>query len=340
MNIISQVHAIRGVIDSANFKEVLRYVSLATKEKFQWNVGANVRNGKIWASYVTGTAGSKLWFDDEVGLGSVAFYLTGTACERMGLRNCWRMIVGLKYAFDARFTRIDLKCRVPSTLFTPNKLFALGQRGQLVGCRNKPSRVQSECKLWRGGVETTGYSYTTYFGSRQSQSYTRVYDPYSLHGVKDCTDIEVEFKEEKAQAIGKAMVALPVGVKIKVIAQKIVDLVFGQIDFREPRKASYSLERRERLPQWQSILDSVKAVPLKVIAPVIGSSLSRFKRFLERQVLNGLSALCSSYGLGSTLSWLREEVITRESSLPRGWLALVEEARNTSELADLTIESL
>lgn len=340
MEIITQVHAIRGVIDSAIFSEVLRYVSLATKEKFIWNVGANTRNGKIWTSFVSGTAGSKLWFDEEHVDGSVAFYLTGTACERMGLRNAWRMIIGLKHAFNARFTRIDLKCRVPSSLFTPNKLFALGQRGQLVGCRKKPSRVQSESKIWRDGCEVSGYAYTTYLGSRQSQSYTRVYDPYALHGVKDSTDIEVEFKEEKAESIAEQMFRMPIGIKIKVIAQKIVDLVFGQIDFREKRKASYSLERRERLPQWQAILDAVNATPLKVVCPVMRTSLSRFKKFLERQVLNGLTALCSAYGLGSTLGWLREEVITRKNTLPRGWQSLIEEIRAISEFENLTIETL
>lgn len=326
------IHGFRATAKKQEAQTLVNYIVSSTKEQVEWRSESPTRSGRTWGGSAKGTAGSMFWFDTLEEKGDFGVAVSGKACERMGLRNTWRLIVGLSEWYKCKFTRIDCKVRVPSELVSPRQLFEVGKFGNFSGCVNLPEWRESPSKVWVNGKEFKGYAGTCYYGSRESEAFMRIYDPYNNHGAKDSTDIEIEYKKGKAVRVAQMLCSLKQGVTFEDIASMVASLAVSHFDFIDRSKGDKNLSRCPRLPFWQRVLDFIGAMKQKVDSVKVEPSLQKFRKYMERSVMGGLEALCQVYGNSSIYAWMQSKRLEKKENMPARWLALVAEAQNDEAL--------
>jgi hypothetical protein len=104
--------------------------------------------------------------------------------------------------------------------------------------------------------------YTIYCGSKKSDSFLRVYDALPVHG-EDAIRFESQFRRRIAHhafalLLGADYPKFADGAEISDILQRrAASLVTGSVDFRYPQEG-VRLERRERVPFWQSLCEDIE----------------------------------------------------------------------------------
>lgn len=284
----------------------------------------SIHCGCKWDNYATFTCGTRFYFnylDKDNGLIDGLLVVTGNALTRLSMRGGWRLLNCLRLGYNARFTRFDAKVRVPQNLFEYSDLHEVRETGNYSGFRNPPS-----CNISAEWVAKRLYkSETHYFGSRQSDSMTRIYDPFIKHLVLDCYDIEVELKDEKANQAVDILCSLPKGCTDQEIHQCLVDIVLGQIDFIDRDKGDRNLSRCPRLPWWQRVLDFCQSSPKKIKVGKYVPSIERSRKWFERQCAGFVAGYKKHLGSERFWAWFHELIAQKTENLPKHWVALSQE---------------
>lgn len=320
--ITAQIHWIQGVALVRDYQEFINFITASTKGVPNIKLGKGLKKGCYWEHSAYSTCNSQFYFNDidQFGYYRIGFSLSGSTCERMGVRNSYRLIRGLRCHYKAGFTRIDLKIRVSDKLISLDDVLESGKNMDFTGFRNPPSNVVSRKKNSDGSLKE---SITVYFGSRESDCFMRFYDPYECHGVEDSVDIETVFKDTKACEISDLFSELENGCDDTLIGQLIASLVVGQIKFID-RSGGKRASRCQMLIWWSNLLSLVGG-HIKILGAKSIKSFEKFLGFLDRQVVAGLAALRSSRGMSYVMNLLRDLINNKVDFLSQDWLNLVEE---------------
>lgn len=137
---------------------------------------------------------------------------------------------------------------------------------------------------------------THYFGSRESESFIRIYDCKYVHKF-DSQRFECEFKGEKAKFISYALSDFWLDSDDENLInaefqKKLAEFVTGSLLFidRSTLDSSGNLSSADVLPEWQSYLVKIaeNIVPVRVCPPREPQTVQRNDDWLSRQVANGL----------------------------------------------------
>lgn len=169
-------------------------------------------------------------------------------------------------------------------------------------------------KRTRKGLQTT-----LYLGSRQSESFIRIYDK------QDKVRYERELKDSKANEFFSlycdSFKSLQCGESFEeVIGSLIRDSLFSAIDFRE--RTDKNLKRCRRLTWWSYFLKDLSLSPLKLSPKSRETSLKKKKDWVENQVIPTLSVLKNVVPMFS--DWMRESINRATVKMNRNNQKLVE----------------
>jgi hypothetical protein len=198
-----------------------------------------------------------------------------------------------------------------------------GEKGNFTGVKNKPSQTTS--------FASDGYkSMTVYFGSSDSDSRTRIYDPREKHKVEGCCDIEAQLNDGKAQEFADILAKLPNGVTSEDVAQIVASTAVGQIKFID-RSSGKRASRCPILIQWEKLLELIGG-SLKIYAGRPVKTFEKVRNWFCKQVAPSLSAMCLAFGNDTIVSWLRDELLAGKERISDELMALVNEVKNGKQL--------
>lgn len=318
--ITPMLHWIQGVCVTQDLKGFVDFVSGMTHGEVAWQYGQGRHKGRYWTNTAVSTCGTMfLWNMLEGGFYRVWFSVNGSALERISLIDSCRLIMGLQCHYQVGFTRIDAKVRVPSWLISPEFAWMQGEKGNFTGVKNKPSETTS--------YSSDGYkSMTVYFGSSDSDSRTRIYDPREKHKVEGCCDIEAQLNDGKAQAFADIISNLPNDVVAEDLAQIVASTAVGQLKFID-RSSGQRASRCPVLIQWEKLLELIGG-SLKIYAGRPVKTFEKVRNWFCKQVAPSLSAMCLAFGNDTIISWLRDELLAGKERISDELMALVNEVKN------------
>jgi phage replication initiation protein len=167
---------------------------------------------------------------------------------------------------------------------------------------------------------------TLYFGSRQSQTMLRVYDKRLELAQKQRPEAneygvrwELEFKDERAQACGKALINLPPA----DWREFLVGLLRAYVDFRDTTREAepYEKYRAPLLAWWTELTEGF--VKARLVVQNDGTSLDDMCHWLGNYVSASLAVAYCQRGE----PWLRELIYTGSKKWKAKHFALLNEGR-------------
>jgi len=284
-----------------------------------------IKNGHMWDGYVSCTCGSKFYFlygenTDEVV--KILVFVPGSTCEHIGVFGTFLLMTNLRIFFDARYTRVDSKVRFPRSDVDFDQIILAGEKHNFKGARTKPKIVRSSEKFVNADLEYDFY--TIYFGSTESDSYARFYDSL-VHDVAGHIDLEVVFKDGLADSFVDAFMEFDKNTPRQDIYQKIADFVLSKVTFIDRSSNQKNMSRHPVLDWWQNLLDKFNHRRIKPVAKKIRKTFQRFKNYLSRSVISGLTALCLAHGTNAVFDWLERQIREKKQYLSDEWLAMIED---------------
>lgn len=178
------------------------------------------------------------------------------------------------------------------------------RKGQAV----KRSKQWQKIEKGDNGNQSTGY--TLYLGSRQSDTFLRVYDKAKQHRAegRECPDRwvrwELEIKCQRAEQCGRVLSAID-ETQFREFA---VGLLRSSVDFRD---TSYDAEAWERyrsplLPWWESLTAGFAKARLAV--QKVQKKIEDVKQWASKSLAPMLAVLCASREAGQ--AWLEQMIVT------------------------------
>ena len=325
---IAFIHWIQGVCDG-DFQGITEFIAKTIKKVPDYYMNTTIRIGKDWDGFAQFSDGVKTYYEGDKETTRVGFSIPGNVCEQMGTRNCWRLIRGLYFTYNCKFTRVDLKLRVNRKDCPIDRIEEEAKKKNITGVRTAPrTYIGREFKQGRL-IECK----TVYLGSKDSDCQLRFYDPLTMHKIEGKTDIEVELRDEKAQEAVKKLCDIESSLQNADNVERDVGImigriVLGQVNFIQ-RTKDKNIKRAKMLDFWKALLNLV-GKGIKLVTAFRKSSFDRFNRFLETKVLNGLAALEKLMGVIAFGRWQRVELAKRRENLPSHWEKLVEEEQRYS----------
>lgn len=325
---ITFVHWISGVC-VGDFEEITEFIAGTIKKVPVYHKDTTISNGTKWSGYAQFSDGVKTYYRECENTTRVLVSISGSVCEQMGTRDCWRLIRGLFECYKCKFTRLDLKLRVDKELCPIDRIWEESKRKNMTGVRTPPEKYTSGDWVEDEYIDRD----TVYLGSKHSDFRLRVYDPFTNHRVENKTDIEAQLRDKKAHLAAEMLCTVEDGWKSRESIEKDIGIMIGrvtlgQVTFIE-RTNDKNTKRAQVLDFWQALLDLV-GQGVKLVVGVRKASFERFRSFLNKQVLNGLAALQKSMGIMEFGDMLRTELAKRRDNLSREWEALVEEEQRYS----------
>lgn len=324
--ITPMIHWVQGVTITRDLKPFVKFITDFTRGEVVWKWGQGRFKGRYWDNTVMSTCGAMWLYNKlESGFYRIWFSISGSALERMSLDDSRKLITGLSCHYQVGFTRIDAKIRVPSWLISPAFAWEQGVKGNFSGVKKLPSETTS--------FASDGYkSQTVYFGSSDSDSRTRIYDPREKHKVEGCTDIEAQLNDGKAIAFAQIIADLPVTCSSEDFAQIVASAAVGQITFID-RSSGQRAARCPVLAQWAKLLDWIGG-SLKIYAGRAVKSFDKVKAWFSKQVAPSLSALGNAFGDDAVFAWVWDELVRAKTRVSPELNALVLEVHNQGQVFD------
>ena len=321
-------HWIQGVCDG-DFEEITEFIAKTIKKVPDYHRDTTIRIGKNWDGFAQLSDGVKTYYEGDEKTMRVGFSIPGSVCEQIGTRDCWRLIRGLYFTYNCKFTRVDLKLRVDRKDCPIDRVWEEAKKKNMTGVRTAPRIYVSGEFKGNKFIERK----TVYLGSKDSDFQLRIYDPFTNHKIEGKTDIEIQLRDKKAQEAVKKLCSIESSLQNadnieRHIGIMIGRIVLGQVDFKE-RTKDKNIKRAKMLDFWQALLDLV-GQGIKLVVRVRKSSFSRFDGFFNTKVLSGLAAKKKAMGSWAFWRFLRTALEERGENLPTHWEALVEEERRYS----------
>lgn len=250
--------------------------------------------------------------------GELMLQLSGKYWEEYSVVDQWRLIRGIKHAFNGRFTRIDLAIDdLENNVIPVEQMREARNSGNVKGFR-KWREVISGCI--DGEVARTDY-----YGSRESEKLIRIYKHDN-----EFFRMEGEYRSARAEAIVSILCGIERGSYEErspsefdyLLQQVMASIVVGTIDFVDRWKNSEFIDdsaKCKRLAFYQEFIDKIGG-SIKVSSPKKERSLSRTLAWMKRQVMPTLMAIRHGLRPEKWAEWLRDigsGVKERENSYHR-----------------------
>lgn len=302
----AMIHWVRlqAVVSKRIFDEVFH--DFFKDENYEVNEEANIKFYKGDPGYkckATGTQKQYMCWNEEGGKYTVALCMTGEWLEHKGTKETMRWLWWLDVEGFVP-TRLDPSVDDHQKTLDTNALMEALNDKNYTGFRDRKVIFSGKGEGWDG--------MTYNLGSRESESYTRIYETKVKHGFH-AYRTECELKGEKAKAGLKYLLEHYGKIREPWILRKddekeqarceswmagaIARLAVGQVDFVDKREtyANGSLEKAERLPFWQDFLSKVgEGVKIKIKAKK--RTLRKRGDWLLRGVSKSLAIV--AHGLG------------------------------------------
>lgn len=274
------------------FDELLEFICSITEQQMEFRISESpfYDGGNEYFSnrvqFTHGCVGGFNATDEEI---TYCIKLLGEYFENTSLINSWRLIRGLKNAFNCECTRLDSAIDDPTFEIIPiNEMIEADRNGQRMFYK-KYKNVTERNHL--------GKYYTThYFGSRQSGKMVRVYN----HD-EECLRLETEFKRQYARKIFDTISSIEREENLEQELMKVLaGVAVGAIDFRDNSnrndKQKASIKDTKRLDFWQKFIDLL-GKELRVKLPKVIRTVAKVKGWISHQVSATLSALKQGMGV-------------------------------------------
>ena len=314
-------------IATGTLERLLEFIKGSTGEEFTISAGSTKKGRKFQGGVAIGTAGTHVYYDDDTEECELLISMPGTPCRRMGTVNTWRFIKGLLCAYKCRFTRLDGKLRVPKYALCLNRMLKECLNKNVKGVRSLPTTMiqylEYEDKVYE--------CQTLYIGSRESDKYMRIYDPFKLHGISDAWDMELVMKDSYAQAFAEYICEMErtmdnINGFEHSLAVAIASAILQPIQFID-RSADKNSSRCPLLDFWQDLVDLVGYV-VKLVRPKKINTVQKNRQWLERAVANSLVMQKTVMGSGAFWKWFTDLLHQKSVHLPIRFEALIREFNN------------
>lgn len=310
---------------SQSLEDILTFISRFTDYRINETNEGSFLGYEGYPYQMVLSCGIKIYFRNELEPGELRVHIEGKCSGHMGTRLTVKIVRMLSHLKGADIRRLDIKVRLPDWLITSEELEELGLICKMPHLRSRP-RVN---KSWLKGKDygQTGWilSQTTYFGSPDSARITRVYPPLKKHKVKNCTDLECQYRGKWAKAAMNEINKMPAEPSDLVLSRTLANLAISHIDFLIPRGKESHNSRLERHPKWQAVLDCLGLVAIKLNPPKRKSNLITCIRALERQYANCLTAIHLIGGRLKLHELVDQWVDSRMRKLPDKWVGIVDD---------------
>ncbi|HEY9845095.1 MAG TPA: replication initiation factor domain-containing protein, partial [Candidatus Caenarcaniphilales bacterium] len=228
-------------------------------------------------------------------------------------RNAWRICLGLLNRWNFKATRFDVAIDDFDKSLSFDTLQETIKSGDY--SRFKSWRVMQSSENNRSG-------WTVYCGSHQSDKVTRIYDKEAeSKGKIKSIRFETQLRNEIANQAFREFAGI-VGDQFEELGPTFLgSIVTGAIDFVR-RESGDRLERRERLPWWQGLVDRFGQIRFAIVRPI--QTAERKLDWVSRQVAPTLAVL--HLGLGSSdfnslmRNWIysgRDRLIPRQETMAK-----------------------
>lgn len=236
--------------------------------------------------------------------GEVYYEVRGSACKTRTYEDFRELTRWTQDDKGGHLTRVDIAHDDFSGVSSAKGALEAYQAGQCV--------TRSRCWEWRTGgnrgpeqVENG----TLYIGSRQSDTFTRIYNKAAEQKQRGkavegpWTRFEVEYKRDRANALGFMFKTLSQE-QFHVVA---VQYLRSAVDFRDTTADAedWVRSRAEALPWWKALTEGLASCRLVVQKAV--SSIDRVAEWFEKSVAAMVGVLIAHPQRGE--EWVRETVI-------------------------------
>ena len=229
--------------------------------------------------------------------GDLTIWLSGSYFENLSLANQELLIRDLSAKEGVKITRIDLSIDDYVGIIPRREMINAYEMGNHLGFQ-KMSITESKGKF------NDARMVTAYFGSRRSNSFTRIYDRYDPESKTYYMRQEVELKGNKAKEATRELIN---GVQF---TKTIASLVLGQMDFVNRYKPNgereKNLDRCKRLRFYQIYIDKVLngCMPIKIKGEKIVRTPQKTLKWVNKQCVKTLVAMFKGLGTENFLQWL------------------------------------
>lgn len=303
--------------------DLISWIKATACSQYSLHENKPALHGRIFESHCDFSCGTRVLYDTcrDSGLVDACIIMSGSVLKRLGFRGAIRAVWGLN-ALGCTFARCDTKSRVPQTLIPLKTLEKDLYARNTTGFRKWHPEIDL---YWDEELETYIEYKTYYLGSRRSDAYTRIYDPYIKHGIEGYMDFECEFKHAKAQTVADYLCSLPSGLSDEDLAYHVASIALGQVDFIE--RNGKNLDRAKRRPWWSKLLKYVLGTfgALRIPAPKYEPCLKKTQSWIERQVMGAMAALNRYLGNQRFWAWFHGAILQRIKHLPSRWRMYADE---------------
>jgi Replication initiation factor len=206
----------------------------------------------------------------------------GKICQRMGGSNIYSLIRSIVFR-GGRVSRIDINvddCLRQLNFDDINKC-AIAGRYTRFQCVGKIENIISS------GLRV---GFTFNFGSRQSDTFIRIYDALPVHGV-DATRFEIEYKGDNANAIAKEIAKCG---NDETATETLGGLLSGSIRFIKENR-NHNTSRIQSESWWESFCDRL-ADARRVTPERIAAVLSNKLQWIRNKCAKSLAIFKAYYG--------------------------------------------
>lgn len=257
--------------------------------------------------------------------GNIRFFLdmSGTYFQDKSVDSQWVLAMELAWDYGVRCTRVDVAITDENKMLQFTDIHWAVLTGNVARKQKFHRHISGDIG---GGIG--GYHETYCLGSRESDSYVRIYDCNYKHGI-DAMRYEVEFKGDKAAQVFEFLLRISPdssmyansndGKNIDIcnekialyISEKLAEIALAEVEFVD-RSSGYSngtIDSCNRLPWWQKFIDFIIGKAPKRLKPrEYKRRIDKTKKWVERQVVKTLAVLCTGMGRDNFAKWLAEKM--------------------------------
>nr|ABN12951.1 hypothetical protein [Johanseniella A1345] len=276
--------------------------------------------GIAWQSSVTSLDGLRCGYNQcDDGLIHAWVSLPGGMFHLADLRDAWRCLVGLRFSYNFKCTRIDGKLRDYSRRKTPTQIADEARAGNV-------ARVKKYYQCGEGNVGQQSID-TCYLGSRKSEKFLRIYDAKPVHCI-DAVDWELQCRDANADIFFQYLTDISnveSENRIECVARLIASAVLGAVEFIH-RQEGVRLSRQQRQEWWEAMIDEAGGQIRFSIARQ-SVTVTRVLDWLQRQVITMMSALSQGLGVTNFNKWFESNMDRSVERFSRTHEALIQECR-------------
>lgn len=244
------------------------------------------KHGTYFPSHMSCPLGSMILYRERIGFGDlydICVVVPGKICQRMGTSAVAGM-VRLVRSYQGTFSRIDINVDDYIRDLTDEAITAAASQGHYTRFQTwEPRRV----------IKCTGevLGFTHYFGSRQGETFVRIYDALPVHGI-DATRFEVEYKGDNANAIAKMIDECE---SDEMLSETLGGILNGTFRITTDKR-NHNTNRIPSATFWQRFSDRL-ASARKLVTERVVPSLGKKLGWIRQQCSKSLAMFQQYYGV-------------------------------------------